>query len=139
EAILSPRLRTRPLAARYDGTPLCLSDGKDLIDVADLHRWDAVVSKDLVQQRKQVLPSDLPRGADRHLPLDAGVDRVADAECRREAVDHLPDVGPLEVVDHGFLFFERLLALCLRCSVSGRSVLRMCHRWGHEEPWFDHR
>src|SRR5205814_1832767 len=38
EAILRPRLRLRRLALRYDGTRLCLGDGKDLIDVADLHR-----------------------------------------------------------------------------------------------------
>src|SRR5262249_34328471 len=98
-----------------------------------------VVAQDLVQQREQVLARDLARRADRHLPLDAGIDGVADAERRREAVDHFADVGTLEVEDHRLFFTQRLIALSLRRGASWRRVLLVRYRWVDAEPERDHR
>ena len=110
EGVVGPRALPRAGGRRHDGARLRLCDGQDLVDVADLHRRNAVIAQNLVEEREEILAGDLPVGTDRDLALDAGVDRVADAEGGREAVDHLTDVGALEVEDHCLLFAERLVA-----------------------------
>ena len=57
------------------------------------------------------LARDLAGGADRDLALDARIERVADAQRGREAVDHLADVGALEVEHHRLVVAERALRL----------------------------
>ena len=110
ERVLLREARLRGPGARDDGPRLRLGDGQDLVDVAHLHGGDAVVAQDLVQERPEVLARDLARRADGDLALDARVDRVADAERGGEAVDHLADVGALEVEDHRLFLAERGLA-----------------------------
>ncbi len=69
----------------------------DVIDVADLHRRQAVASQHLIEDGEEVLARNLARGADRHLPGDAGVDGIVYAQRIAQAVNHLADIGPLEV------------------------------------------